>query len=88
MVAYSDWGPSLDFFKVLIHMGSGGGLVGRAVAFNTRDLRFESQHWQIIYLLICQLHDLKKTTIKIKRPKWPVKKISVLPGHHSFKPGI
>ena len=48
-------------------LGSGCGAVGSAVAFNIRDPRFESQQRQIIYLLICQLHDLEKTKIK-KRP--------------------
>ena len=30
-------------------VGSGFGSVGRAVASDTRDPRFESSHWQIIY---------------------------------------
>ena len=47
-------------------LGSGCGAVGRAVAFNIRDPRFESQHRKIIYLLICQLHDFEKTKIKKK----------------------
>ena len=29
--------------------GSGGGSVGRAVASNTRDPQYESQHWQILF---------------------------------------
>ena len=29
-------------------MGSGRGSVGRAVASDDRDLRFESRHWQIL----------------------------------------
>ena len=48
--------------------GRGCGAVGRAVTFDTRLPRFESTHQLIIYLLICQLHDLEKTKIKKKRP--------------------
>ena len=39
--------------------------VGRTVASNTRDLRFESQHWQKV---TCQLHNVEKTKTKKKRP--------------------
>ena len=48
---HSDQSLSLNCLVFTIDlkgMGSGGGLVGRAVAFNTRDLRFESQHLQIL----------------------------------------
>ena len=38
-------------------LGSGCGSVGRAIASNPRDLRFESIHWQEIVLNIyCQLY--------------------------------
>ena len=40
--------------------GSGCGAVGKAVTFDTRDPWFKSPHQLIIYMLICQLHDLKK----------------------------
>ena len=32
-------------------MGSGCGSVGKAVASDTRDPRFESSHWQNLYVL-------------------------------------
>ena len=31
-------------------MGSGYGTFGKAVASNNRDLRFESSHWQNLYV--------------------------------------
>ena len=34
-------------------MGSGCCSVGKAVTFNTRDPRFDSSHWQNLYLNIC-----------------------------------
>ena len=40
-------------------MGSGCGADGRVIVFDTRDLQFESHHRQIIYLLICRVHDFK-----------------------------
>ena len=47
-------------------MARGGcGLVGRAVAYNTRGPRFESSHWQ--KFVYCQLH-IETTKIKKKRP--------------------
>ena len=47
-----------------LELGSGCGLVGRAVASITRDPQFKSQHWQ---KLIYQLGILvEKTKIKIK----------------------
>ena len=36
-------------------MASGGGSVGRVVASDTKDLRFESQHWQNFYLPMVHL---------------------------------
>ena len=44
--------------------GSGSGSVGRAVASNTRGLRFESSHWQNL-LNICLLSAV------LKSRKWP-----------------
>ena len=51
--------------------GSGCGSVGRAVASDTRDLRFESCHRQTFLWKICQLSTLLKTKIKKKRPGMP-----------------
>ena len=42
--------------------GSGSGAVGRVVTSNTKDLRFESSHQQILIAINC----IKKTKIKIK----------------------
>ena len=50
--------------KVLSQMDSGCGTVGRVVASYTRDLQFESQHWQ---KFICKLYNLEKTKIRKKR---------------------
>ena len=55
-------------FKVWVskkNWGSGCGTVGRAVASDTRDPRFESQHRQ---KFICQLHYMEKAKIKQTRP--------------------
>ena len=42
-------------------MGSGGGSVGRAVASDTRDPWFESQHWQnFIYQLYIEKENKEK----------------------------
>ena len=46
--------------------GSGGGSVGRAVASDTRDPRFESQHWQNFTYHLCI--EIEKPIIKEKRP--------------------
>ena len=52
---------------------SGGGSVGRAVASDTRDLRFESQHRQSF---IYQLSLNRKDKNKRKRAlEWSIKKI-------------
>ena len=50
-------------------LGSGCGSVGRAVASDTRDPRFESSHRQIyIYILNICLLCIEKMKIKKKRP--------------------
>ena len=46
--------------KIIPIMGSGCGSVGRTVASNTRDLRFETRHWQnLIYQFIYQFEKPK-----------------------------
>ena len=45
-------------------LGSGCGSVGRAVAADTRDPRFESSHRQNLSTINC----IEKTKIKKKRP--------------------
>ena len=56
--------------ETLIKKGSGCGSVGRAVASNTRGLRFESSHWETlisdISFVYCQMY--WKDEIKKKRP--------------------
>ena len=43
--------------------GSGCGSLGRVVASDTRDMWFESSHWQILFIINC----IEKTKIKEKR---------------------
>ena len=51
-------------------VSGGGGSVGRAVTSDTRDPRFESQHW---LTFVYQLYiEIEKTKIKKKRPEWPI----------------
>ena len=52
-----NWKPVFRPDLKVLSKGSGCGSVGRAVAFDTRDPRFESSHWQkFIYTLnICLL---------------------------------
>ena len=38
-------------WAVVVALGSGCGTVGRAVASDTRDPRFESSHWQILFTI-------------------------------------
>ena len=56
--------------QTFARLGSGCGSVGRAVAFDTRDLRFESSHRRIfkwnIWLPIAK--SIEKTKIKEKKP--------------------
>ena len=60
--------------KISILFGSGGS-VGRAVASNTRDLRFESQHRQnFIYQLYIII---EKTKIKKRGWEWPIFKKNI-----------
>ena len=40
------------------------GSVGRAVVSNSRDFRFESSHWQILFTINC----IEKTKLKKKSP--------------------
>ena len=58
--------------KMLVNMGSGCGLVGRAVAFDTRGPRFDSSHLQnfIEHLLVNLfiINYIEKTKINRKRP--------------------
>ena len=35
-------------------LGSGRGVVGGAIVYDNRDLRFESSHWQKLYLLLTE----------------------------------
>ena len=61
--------PSKTLIDVLV--GSGCGSVGRAVASNTRGLRFESSHWQNLYctfVYLCNISCIEKTIINKKRP--------------------
>ena len=51
-----------------IHRGSGCGSVGRAVASDTKDSRFESSHRQILFANNC----VENMKIKKKRPEWPI----------------
>ena len=50
--------------------GSGGGSVGRAVAYDARGPRFESSHRQIILsdIYLFTVNCIEKTKIKKKRP--------------------
>ena len=48
----------------LSDLGSGCGTVGRAVASNTRDPQFKSQHGQ---KCVSPLSNIEKTKLKIKR---------------------
>ena len=47
---------------------SGGGSVGKAVASDTRGLRFKSQHRQSFYWIMLTVNCIEKTKIKKKRP--------------------
>ena len=49
-------------------LGSGCGSVGRAVASNTRGLRFESGHWQTYMEHLFTVNCNETTKIKKKRP--------------------
>ena len=66
------WLTRLHWLKSsFLWLGRGCGAVGRAVASDTRDPRFESQHPLTIYLFICQLYDImEKTKIKKTRLRW------------------
>ena len=50
------------------HTGSGCGSVGKAVASNTRGLRYESSHQQKLYWTLFTVSCQEKTKIKKKRP--------------------
>ena len=60
-----------ELFKQL---GSGCGSVSKAVAYDTRDLRFESNHWLILFTIdfirSCAVVQTKK---KKKRPELSIK---------------
>ena len=49
----------------ILSLGSGCGTVGKAVASNTREPQFDSQHR---LRFICQLCNIEKTKVKEKRP--------------------
>ena len=49
------------------NLGSGGGSVGRAVASDTRDPRFESRH-QPNFIYHLYIKKVEETKIKYKRP--------------------
>ena len=57
---------------IMTRKGSGGGSVGRVVASNTRDSRFESQHRQNFSYQLYN-RNTEKTKTKKRRPgkKWP-----------------
>ena len=51
-------------------IGGGCGTVGRAVASNTRGPRFESSHWQTLYIEhVSTVNCIEKTKIKKKRSR-------------------
>ena len=50
-----------------ILIGSGCGSVGRAVAFDTRDPRFDSSHWQNFIEHLFIINCIEKTKINKKR---------------------
>ena len=60
-------------------MGSGCGSVGRAVAYNTRGLRFDSSHWQnfIEHLFIINCIEKKKINKKAGNGPLFLKKNSI-----------
>ena len=58
-----------------IYLGNGCGAVGRVVASDTRDPRFESSHWQYFLLSTALKSCIKKTKIKKKGAgNGPIKK--------------
>ena len=74
---------SWDVFSQLICKGSGCGSVGRAVAFDTRDLRFESSHQQIFIKHLFTVNCVEKTKIKKKEdPLFDITCKSDLIQHH------
>ena len=54
--------------------GIGGGSVGRVVASDSRGPRFESSHWQKLYLTLLTVNFIEKTEIKKKRPGIAIEK--------------
>ena len=51
--------------QIFVVAGSGCGSVGRAIASNTRDLQFESQHWQNLSINV-QLKRRKKNILVVE----------------------
>jgi len=47
-------------------------VVAALVASNTRGLRFESSHWQILFSINCIKTVMKRQNKEKKRPEWPI----------------
>ena len=59
---------SVEKTKINKRRGRGCASVGRAVSTDTRNLQFESCHWQILFTINCFESVLKRPKIKKKRP--------------------
>ena len=64
LLDFSDW-TRTGMFNMVWPLGSDCGSVGRAVASDNRDPRFESSLQEILFTINC----IGKTKIKKKRPR-------------------